>query len=338
MTTGASRSVAAIIILIAIFGGFWYYSRHTGESRITSFEECKSAGYQIMESYPEQCRTPDGRTFVNDSQVIATTTPETPGTAPSPTTSGGTSGTTGNATKGEIRNVNVAINQLVTSPLTITGEAAGWYFEASFPVELVDANGKRLAAGPAQAQGDWMTSAFVPFKATLAFATPTTATGTLILRNDNPSGLKENERELRIPVRFTPATRTVSLYFYNPNLDKDAQGNVLCSTKGLVPVTRSIPVTQTPLQDSLRLLLAGNLTASERTSGITTEFPLSGVTLDSAAISSGGKATITVTDPLERTSGGACRVQVLKAQIEATARQFSNVTSVTILPTTAFQP
>lgn len=31
---------------------------------ITSFEECAAAGYPIMESFPEQCRTPDGKTFV----------------------------------------------------------------------------------------------------------------------------------------------------------------------------------------------------------------------------------------------------------------------------------
>lgn len=35
-------------------------------STITSFEECKSAGYSIMESYPEQCRTPEGKLFVRN--------------------------------------------------------------------------------------------------------------------------------------------------------------------------------------------------------------------------------------------------------------------------------
>ncbi len=32
--------------------------------KITSFDECAAAGYPIMESYPEQCRTPDGKVFV----------------------------------------------------------------------------------------------------------------------------------------------------------------------------------------------------------------------------------------------------------------------------------
>lgn len=35
---------------------------------ITSFEDCKKAGYPVMESYPEQCRTPDGKVFV---QIIS---------------------------------------------------------------------------------------------------------------------------------------------------------------------------------------------------------------------------------------------------------------------------
>ena len=42
-------------------------------AQINSFEECAVAGYPIMESYPEQCRTPDGRLFVReieDSEVV----------------------------------------------------------------------------------------------------------------------------------------------------------------------------------------------------------------------------------------------------------------------------
>jgi len=32
---------------------------------INSFQECKDAGNPIMESYPERCMTPDGRSFDN---------------------------------------------------------------------------------------------------------------------------------------------------------------------------------------------------------------------------------------------------------------------------------
>lgn len=36
------------------------------DQEITSFADCAEAGYPVMESYPEQCRTPDGRTFTRD--------------------------------------------------------------------------------------------------------------------------------------------------------------------------------------------------------------------------------------------------------------------------------
>ncbi len=31
---------------------------------IRNFDQCAAAGYPVAESYPEQCRTPDGRLFV----------------------------------------------------------------------------------------------------------------------------------------------------------------------------------------------------------------------------------------------------------------------------------
>jgi eight-cysteine-cluster-containing protein len=35
----------------------------TAVQDINSYEECVAAGYPILESYPEQCMTPDGRSF-----------------------------------------------------------------------------------------------------------------------------------------------------------------------------------------------------------------------------------------------------------------------------------
>lgn len=104
-----------------------------------------------------------------------------------------------------IRVSNPAVGQLVTSPLTVTGEARGnWYFEASFPLRLEDENGTVLATGYAQAQGEWMTTDFVPFSGTLNFPAPATPTGVLILEKDNPSGLPEHADERRIPVQLQP--------------------------------------------------------------------------------------------------------------------------------------
>jgi hypothetical protein len=94
-------------------------------------------------------------------------------------------------------------NAVITSPLAISGEARGpWYFEASFPVELLDGAGRSIAVHYATAQGEWMTENMVPFTSSLSFTAPATDTGTLILKRDNPSGLPENDNEVRIPVRF----------------------------------------------------------------------------------------------------------------------------------------
>lgn len=93
----------------------------------------------------------------------------------------------------------------VSSPLVVTGKARGtWYFEASFPVELVDANNTLVANGIAQAQSDWMTVDFVPFKTTLTFVTQDwkDMNGTLIFRKDNPSGEPQFDDQMRLPVRF----------------------------------------------------------------------------------------------------------------------------------------
>ena len=93
---------------------------------------------------------------------------------------------------------------LVQSPLIVKGSARGqWYFEASFPVKIFDSNGKLLGGVPAQAQGDWMTTDFVPFQATLTFDNPTTEKGTVVLQKDNPSGLPQNDASISIPVYFS---------------------------------------------------------------------------------------------------------------------------------------
>lgn len=134
----------------------------------------------------------------------------------------------------------------------------------------------------------------------------------------------------------TNETQTIKLYFYNPALDQGV-GGVQCTSKGLVEVQRTIPKTETPLQDSIRLLLEGRITDEEKALGVTTEFPLLGVSLKGANIKD-GVATLEFVDPQNRTGGGSCRVAILWAQISATAKQFSTVTDVRFIPEELFQP
>jgi len=175
-----------ILIIVALIIGIgaveWFiYSKikipPIEKEVITSFEECVKAGYPILESYPEQCQTPDGQNFVHQIQV--------------------------DDKSDKIIVNDIPENTEISSPLVITGQARGfWFFEASFPVALEDATGQTIAFSIAQADGEWMTEDFVPFATTLTFGSTTSTTGTLVFKKNNPSGLPENDDELRIPVKI----------------------------------------------------------------------------------------------------------------------------------------
>ena len=95
-------------------------------------------------------------------------------------------------------------NSVVISPLTVEGEARGnWYFEATFPLKIVDSDGNELGAYYAKAQGEWTTENFVPYRGIVEFENSTTETGFLVLERDNPSALPENAAEVRMPIRFS---------------------------------------------------------------------------------------------------------------------------------------
>ena len=144
---------------------------------------------------------------------------------------------------------------------------------------------------------------------------------------------KEEKKEEILP----PEEKTVFLYYYNPDLDKDESGNILCGRAGITPVERKIPITQTPIQDAVRLLLKGEITKEEKSQGIASEYPLEGFSLKGASLKD-GILTLEFEDPNNKTSGGACRAGILWFQIEATAKQFPEVQEARFLPEELFQP
>lgn len=90
---------------------------------------------------------------------------------------------------------------VVGKEFSILGRARGtWYFEASFPIVVLDDQGDLLANGVAQAQGDWMTPNFVEFKADIKV--PETYIGgvTIVLKKDNPSGDPARDASISFPV------------------------------------------------------------------------------------------------------------------------------------------
>ncbi|MFA6446053.1 MAG: Gmad2 immunoglobulin-like domain-containing protein [Candidatus Paceibacterota bacterium] len=184
-------SFTIAIVLIVAVGVWWLFGDHSVVP-INTFEECVSAGNPVMESYPRQCRANE-QTFtefigneIEKDNLIRINTPRP--------------------------------NETISSPLVITGEARGnWFFEASFPVVLVNWDGLIVAQGIATANppdgGDWMTTEFVPFKATLTFTIDKDTysnRGSLILKKDNPSGLSEYDDALEIPVVFAGINGTVT--------------------------------------------------------------------------------------------------------------------------------
>jgi spore germination protein GerM len=163
---------------------------------------------------------------------------------------------------------------------------------------------------------------------------------TLVFKKDNPSALSENNTPVTSPItpeqNIEQKMMSIELYYYNPSIDQ-GPGGVQCSKNGLVKVNRTIPQTTTPLTESIKLLLRGEISPAEKMQGITSEFPLAGVSLVSASIQD-SVATLTFSDPQSKTVGGSCRVAILWAQIQATAKQFSTVTSVRFMPEELFQP
>ncbi|MBU2213650.1 Gmad2 immunoglobulin-like domain-containing protein [Patescibacteria group bacterium] len=197
---------------------------------IENFDDCVAAGNPIMESYPQQCRTKDGRLFREDIGD--------------------------EMEKKDLIRVDLPRpNQAISSPVTIEGEARGyWFFEATFPIVLEDDQGDILATHYATAQGEWMTEDFVPFTSEFDVIFGDATKGNLILKKNNPSDLPENDDELRIPVTFDKSsaeTSLITLSFYS----EDDLSNAMFDSP--VTVTRTIPKTAKVAEATLLALFNG---------------------------------------------------------------------------------
>lgn len=175
------KTLLIVILALVVLGvGTWLRLNSQKTELALNFEECVALGNPVMESYPRLCRDGD-KTFTEDigNELLKMDL---------------------------IRLDNPRPNQVIKSPLIITGEARGyWFFEASFPVYLTNWDGLIIAQGIATAKEEWMTEDFVPFEAKIEFEIdPNTWSnlGALILRKDNPSGLPEHDDALEIPIYF----------------------------------------------------------------------------------------------------------------------------------------
>jgi hypothetical protein len=145
---------------------------------ISSFAECIEAGLPVMESYPRQCAV-GGKTFVEEVPSI----------------------TYINASADKILIETPEPAAIVEQTLDVTGSARGnWFFEASFPIEVLDMSSNVLTTTIAQAQADWMTENFVPFLASISIPSDYTGPAIIVLRRNNVSGLPEYDASASFPV------------------------------------------------------------------------------------------------------------------------------------------
>jgi hypothetical protein len=177
-------------VLVVALAAWFFYQQSTKPptTSINSYADCAAAGYPIQESYPEQCRTPDGKSFTNPDAQLALPEGEF---------------TSNNGTIITLEDIEA--QSRVQSPLTITGKVPGnWSFEGSFPVQVTNKSGVVLVQTAAQLEGEWMTEELVPFSVTLTFERPdgNNSEGFLVLKKSNPSGLPENDDSVTIPIVF----------------------------------------------------------------------------------------------------------------------------------------
>ncbi len=185
--------LVAGIVLVGVGALALYTSQRVGQSSVVtpdplpvnlavrphSFAECVTQGYPVQESQPRRCQA--GKiAFVENAEDVPVATESTPVVLEA-----------------------LPANAYVTSPTVLHGKALGtWFFEASFPVRVLDAQGNVIAETQARAGADWQTIDYVPFTVTLSFTALRTETGFVEFAKDNPSGLSDLDASVRVPVRF----------------------------------------------------------------------------------------------------------------------------------------
>lgn len=57
--------ITIAVALLLLTGGAFYWRSHSDSVKaVNNFEQCVAAGYEVTESQPTQCQTPDGKLFV----------------------------------------------------------------------------------------------------------------------------------------------------------------------------------------------------------------------------------------------------------------------------------
>ena len=105
-------------------------------------------------------------------------------------------------TSSEIIITEPATTSAIKSPVTIKGTAPkSWTFEGVLTVLVEDIQHKTIAGGPVYIKEITGSDNRVSFESTVPFSTKNVS-GFITIKNDNPSGLPENNKSFSLPIQF----------------------------------------------------------------------------------------------------------------------------------------
>jgi hypothetical protein len=206
----------------------------------------------------------------------------------------------------------------ITGPLVIKGYVPkSWTFEGQFRMQLLDDKRQLIIEDRVPVERDSENQ-----KETLYFIESynfhtMAKSGFLVLADDNPSGLPENQKSTEIQIKFaSPPTGTVYLFDQgsgNPEIDNECQI--------ILPRAVDIGISKTPIKDTLNLLARH----------MHPDFYVKSLNLEDGILS------IDFPDIPSFTTGGSCAQGINRLMVEKTALQFPEVKQIK-LSAGMFQP
>lgn len=184
----SKKAILIGFILIMISGlviiSFLFDWGRSGRESALDFADCVQSGFYTTQKVPRECKDGYGKVFIEDLGNVLDKSDL-------------------------IKLANPLPNSSNTSPLTITGQARGyWFFEGSFLIKIKDLEGKVIGQSIAKAKTEWMTEDFVDYESTMYFNISTTTRAILELNKDNPSGLEKYADRLFVPIVLIPGKTT----------------------------------------------------------------------------------------------------------------------------------
>ncbi|OGI82828.1 hypothetical protein A3B93_00280 [Candidatus Nomurabacteria bacterium RIFCSPHIGHO2_02_FULL_42_24] len=105
--------------------------------------------------------------------------------------------------KNDLVSFSIVPGEKVSGVRNVTGSVqGGYFFEGNIIINILDADKNPLPYGPgyAQATTDWMTAGPVSFAFDLDFSAISKGPAYIEIHNDNPSDLREYDKNILIPI------------------------------------------------------------------------------------------------------------------------------------------